>query len=130
MGLRSQKKNKKLFISCFGWPKCSYAIWFSDIIKEVKVLEQKCNKCRNDNKNLAIKFKSNTFLATLNGSLINDEDQTYISCILCDPNLRDVLNITDKLIEGYFDIFPQNQNQRTNVGDTPKCSICEGPVIK
>lgn len=123
MSLRSKKDNKGFFLTCLGRPECNHAIWLADIIKEVKVLEQNCNKCRNDNKSLAIKFKSNTFLAMLNASLINDNDRTYISCILCDPSLRVVLEITDAQLRGTSGGFSGNQNQTTNRAIAPQNTV-------
>lgn len=180
MSLRSKKDNKGFFLTCLGRPECDHAIWLADVIKEVKVLEQNCNKCRNENKSMAIKFKSNNFLAMLNASLINDNDRTYVSCILCDNSLRVILEINDAQMRGTSGGFasqannnrtipPQNavrtntntntrptvpNNMPTNTrpppnrnvpnprpnsnanqsnrdgGDAPKCSTCNGPVIK
>lgn len=181
MSLRSKKDNKGFFLTCLGRPECNHAIWLADVIKEVKVLEQNCNKCQNDNKSLAIKFKSNQLLAMLNASLINDNYRTYISCLLCDQSLRVVLEVNDAQLRGTSSGFAGNQNQATNraippqnnvrpnttntrpnvsnnmptntrpppnrtmpnprpnpnanqsfrnVGDEPKCSRCDGPVIK
>lgn len=100
MSLRAKKENKGFFFSCLGRPECNHAIWLADIIKEIKVLEQDCTKCRNGNKNISIKFKANNFLAMLNTSLINDNDRTYVSCILCDNNLRVILEINDTQLRG------------------------------
>lgn len=178
MSLRSKKDNKGFFLTCLGRPECNHAIWLADVIKEIKVLEQNCTKCRNENKSIAIKFKSNTLLAMLNANNINDNDRTYVSCMLCDSSLRVVLEVNDAQFRGISGGFAGNQGQannraipsqsaaRTNTNavarptvanprppppnrtvpnprpnpnanqsfrdadNAPKCSSCNGPVIK
>lgn len=114
MSLRAKKENKGFFFTCLGRPECNHAIWLADVIKEVNVLEQNCNKCRNDNKSIAIKFKSNNLLAMLNSSLINDNDRTYVSCILCDNSLRVVLEINDAQLRGTTAGYAGAQSQANN----------------
>lgn len=114
MSLRSKKDNKGFFFTCLGRPECNHAIWLADVIKEVNVLEQNCNKCRNDTKSMAIKFKSNNLLAMLNSSLINDNDRTYVSCILCDNSLRVVLEISDAQLRGTTAGYAGGQSQANN----------------
>lgn len=92
MCLRAKKENNGYFFTCMGKPECSHVIWMGDVIKEIKVTNE-CNKCRNGNKKLVIKFKANNLLAMLNVSLINENDRTYESCILCDESLRMILDI-------------------------------------
>lgn len=113
MSLRSKKDNKGFFFTCLGRPECDHAIWLADVIKEVKVLEQNCTKCRNENKSIAFKFKTNNLLAMLNASLINDNDRTYVSCILCDNSLRVVLEINDAQMRGTSAGYASQANNRT-----------------
>lgn len=94
MCLRAKKDNNGFFLTCLGKPECTHVLWLADIIKEIKVSADECNKCRNGNKKLVIKFKTNNILAMLNASLINDNDRTYESCIVCDNSLRVVLDIS------------------------------------
>lgn len=110
MSLRAKKDNNGFFFTCLGRPECNHAIWLPDIIKEIKADDQDCTTCHNGNKKIVIKFKSNNLLAMLNASLINDNDRTYVSCILCDHSLRVVLDINQTRLRG--DQAPQtNQNQ-------------------
>lgn len=95
MCLRSKRDNNGFFFTCLGKPECIHVIWLADVIKEVRVHEHECNKCRAGNKKLVIKFKTNNLLAMLNASAINDNDRTYESCILCDNSLRIVLEINE-----------------------------------
>lgn len=111
MSLRAKKDNKGFFFTCLGRPECDHAMWMADVVKELKVLERNCPKCRNENKTIAIKFKSNNLLAMLNASLINDNDRTYESCILCDHSLRVVLEINDAQIRGTSAGLTVNQGQ-------------------
>lgn len=113
MSLRSKRDNKGFFFTCLGRPECDHAIWLADVIKEVKVLDQNCNKCNNQNKSIAIKFRSNTLLAMLNASLINDNDRTYVSCILCDNSLRVILEINDAQMRGAAGGFASQANNRS-----------------
>lgn len=95
MCLRSKKDNNGFFFTCLGKPECIHVIWLADVIKEVRVHENECNKCRAGNKKLVIKFKSNNMLAMLNAAAINDNDRTYESCVLCDNSLRMILDISE-----------------------------------
>lgn len=114
MSIRAKKDNKGFFLSCLGKPECEHVIWLADVIKEIKALDQNCTKCRNDNKTVAIKFKSNSLLAMLNPSLINDNDRTYASCILCDTSLRVILEINEAQIRGTSASFSGNHSQANN----------------
>lgn len=100
MCLRSKKDNAGFFLTCLGKPECSHVIWLADVIKEITVTPDECNKCRNGNRKLVIKFKSNNMLAMLNASSINDNDATYESCILCDNSLRVILDINASNLRG------------------------------
>lgn len=110
MCLRQKRDNSGFFFTCLGKPECTHVIWLADVIKEIKIHENECPKCRNGNKKLIIKFKSNNLLAMLNASLINDNDRTYESCILCDNSLRVILDINESHLRG-DSISPSNQSQ-------------------
>lgn len=112
MCLRQKRDNNGFFFTCLGKPECTHVIWLADVIKEVKIHDD-CNKCRNGNKKLVIKFKTNNLLAMLNASLINDEDRTYCSCILCDSSLRIILDINAISLRGASN-SPSNQSQTVN----------------
>lgn len=111
MCLRQKRENNGFYLTCLGKPECMHVIWLADVIKEIKVNENQCNKCRNGNKNLVIKFKSNNMLAMLNQSQINDNDRTYESCILCDSSLRVILDINAMSLQG---ASPLSQSQTAN----------------
>lgn len=116
MSLRAKKDNNGFFLTCLGRPECNHAIWFADVIKEIKVHDQDCNKCNNGNKKLLIKFKSNNLLAMLNASLIDDNDRTYASCILCDHSLRVILDINESSLRGDQNTTAtQNQTQTRRI---------------
>lgn len=100
MSLRAKKENNGYFFTCLGRPECNHAIWLADEIKEIKVHDDECNKCRNGNKKVVIKFKSSNLLGMLNASCIDDNDRTYVSCILCDQNLQQVLEINQMSLRG------------------------------
>lgn len=112
MTIRAKKDNNGFFFTCLGRPECSHAIWLADVIKEIKVHEQDCNRCQqNGNKKIAIKFKSNNLLGMLNASLIDDNDRTYVSCLLCDHSLRVVLDVNQTSLRGNAAV---NQNRTFN----------------
>lgn len=117
MSLRAKKENNGFFFTCLGRPECNHAIWLSDVIKEIKVLDQNCNKCQNGNKKISIKFKSVNLLAMLNASLIDDTDRSYTSCILCDHSLRMVLDINQSNLRG--DQTPANNRSQINNRTAP-----------
>lgn len=113
MCLRAKKDNNGYFFTCMGRPECTHAIWLADVIKEIKVTND-CPKCRNGNKKVLIKFKTNNLLAMLNAALINDEDRTYESCILCDASLRVILDINTASIRFDPNAAANRPNQPTN----------------
>lgn len=108
-----KKENNGYFFTCLGRPECNHAIWLADEIKEIKVHEQDCNSCHNGNKKIIIKFKNNNLLGMLNASLIDDNDRTYVSCILCDNNLQQVLEINQSTLRG-DQYTTTNRSQTTN----------------
>lgn len=100
MCLRTKKDNAGFFLTCLGKPQCTHVLWLADVIKEIRMHDADCPKCHNGNKQIVIKFKSNNILAMLNAAMINDEDRTYTSCILCDNSLRTVLDISASSLRG------------------------------
>lgn len=94
MVLRTKKENKGFFLTCLGKPGCDHVIWLADVIKEIKSNETRCTRCSNGSKNVSIRFKSSQYMGLLLFDRIND-DGSYTSCLLCDNNLRQVLDIRD-----------------------------------
>lgn len=93
MCLRSKKDNNGFYLTCMGKPECNNVIWLADVIREIKVSENNCTRCGGTNKKVILKFKSlNSFMHLLNHTYL-DDNNSYTSCILCDPNLRTVLDI-------------------------------------
>ncbi|XP_031624224.1 DNA topoisomerase 3-alpha isoform X2 [Contarinia nasturtii] len=113
MCLRAKKDNNGFFFTCMGKPECTHVIWLADVIKEIKIENNECNKCRNGNKQIVIKFKSNNMLAMLNPSLIDDNDRSYKSCILCDSSLRVILDINPSSLRGEPNPANRSQINRT-----------------
>lgn len=106
MILRSKKDNNGYYLTCLGKPECNHVIWLADVIRDIKIAADQCRQCQAGTKNLTIKFKSSNLLGLLIFNRIDDNGE-YTSCILCDTNLRNVLDIN----EGSF----QRQDQtRTN----------------
>lgn len=94
MILRTKKDNNGFFLTCLGKPGCDHVIWLADIIKEIKSAETRCPPCAGSSKNVLIRFKSSNYLGMLLFDRIND-DGSYTSCLVCDGNLRNVLDIRD-----------------------------------
>lgn len=44
MVLKNRKQGKGKYISCMGYPTCTNAIWFSEAIEDVEVLNETCNQ--------------------------------------------------------------------------------------
>lgn len=87
MMIRRNAERETHSISCLGFPDCKNAIWFGSEVKEVTVTDETCFRCGNA-KRLSFKFKS---IATT--AMFNCFDSTYTTCVLCDRNLREVLDI-------------------------------------
>lgn len=75
------------FITCLGFPDCKSSIWFGEEVKEVRVTDETCTRC-GQAKRLRFKFKS---FAT--NAMFNCLGAEYTSCVVCDRNLREVLDI-------------------------------------
>lgn len=110
MGLSKKKDDAGYFIGCFGYPDCKNIIWLSDMIKDIKVTDLNCATCGPQTKKISLTFKSRRFLAIL-GAI----EETYTSCLVCDSNLRNALNIgDDKVIRSRNNSIDQNQRQNTS----------------
>lgn len=94
MAVRSKKDNGGYYISCLGRPGCNHVIWLTDIAKEISVENEQCQRCRNGAKKVNIKFKRIDALSALNSSCVTDENH-YISCFMCDSNLKRLFDIDD-----------------------------------
>lgn len=87
MILKKKKDGNGFYISCLGFPECKNVIWLSNGIKEVTVTDDDCSKCRRA-KQLFFKFSQ---VATM--AFLNCDFEGYKTCILCDANLRNILDI-------------------------------------
>lgn len=94
MAVRSKKDNAGYYITCMGKPTCNHVIWLNDLIKEIKVLDTDCPKCRGGIKSVKIKFKRMNILSLLTSANVT-EDNYYVSCLRCDSTLKQILDISD-----------------------------------
>lgn len=94
MAVRSKKDNAGYYIACMGKPTCNHIIWLNDLIKEMKVQDTDCPKCRGGTKSVKIKFKRVNILSMLSTPNVTD-DNHYVSCLRCDSTLKTVLNIEE-----------------------------------
>lgn len=94
MAIRSKKDNAGFYVSCMGRPECAHVIWLPDIIKEIRVEDGECRKCRTGANQINIRFKRMNILSALNDSCIN-ENNNYVSCLVCDASLKSLLEIND-----------------------------------
>lgn len=121
MSLRAKRDNNGFYLSCLGKPECNHVIWFTDIIKEIKVDETICPNCRrSESKKLNIKFKRINILALLNDSNVI-ENNNYLSCIVCDSNLRSVLSIEDSSMRrgsGTNNTLINSSNRNENISSS------------
>lgn len=94
MAIRSKKDNAGYYITCMGKPFCNHIIWLNDIIKEMKVQDTDCPKCRDGVKCVKIKFKRMNILSLLSSANVTD-DNHYVSCLRCDSTLKTMLDIEE-----------------------------------
>lgn len=116
MVLRTRKENKGFFMPCLGKPTCDNVIWLADVIKEITPTETPCRRCGNASRIVTIRFKSATYLGLLFGDRIND-DGSYNSCLLCDQNLRNVLDIRDVHTRPAHSTSSNNSNNAAQSND-------------
>lgn len=94
MTVKQKRDNSGAFITCLGFPGCKHAI-FCNEFKELRALEEVCLNCNGNNKKIKIKFHQIANLGLMrenpNYSLV--QGTHYITCLICDSNLRQVLNI-------------------------------------
>jgi DNA topoisomerase III len=89
MVLKSKKENKGFYIGCRGYPDCRNSIWLPNSIIEAQVTDEYCDKCKPKRvKKLKFKFER--------GSVPQHIPLDYITCILCDQELRECLQIQIK----------------------------------
>lgn len=110
IALRTKKDSSEYYLSCLGKPECNHVIWLPNIIKEFRVDQSECQRCGGGTKKVLIRFKTFTVFGMLNDSNIT-EDNNYLSCILCDGNLRGLLDIDDSSIRSPPNNAPQQQRQ-------------------
>lgn len=96
MVLRTKRDSSGFYLNCLGNPECKNIIWLPDLVKEIKVHDSVCTTCRVGNKKVLIKFKQMSVLGLLNGS--NIVDNSYLSCIVCDSQLRSILDINESSV--------------------------------
>lgn len=113
MVLRNKRDNTGFYLNCQGKPNCDNVIFLSDLVKDIKVDASICPSCRANNKKVQIKFKQRNILALLNGSRIED-DNSYLSCFVCDSGLRSVLDIDESSVKKTVNRNPPNSSTSMN----------------
>lgn len=94
MAIRSKKDNAGYYMTCMNKPACNHVIWLTDVIKEIKVQDAECPKCRAGVKTVKIKFKRMNILSMLTTANVTD-DNYYVSCLRCDSILQTILDIDE-----------------------------------
>nr|XP_973578.2 PREDICTED: DNA topoisomerase 3-alpha [Tribolium castaneum] len=85
MTIRNKKNNAGKFISCTGYPDCRNAIWLSQNVETIEVLDESCPQCGPNVKLVKMKFKQNVFVGEPNPNTL---------CIGgCDINVLEALDI-------------------------------------
>ncbi|KAJ3645178.1 hypothetical protein Zmor_022858 [Zophobas morio] len=85
MHLKNRKNDAGKYIGCSGYPGCKNAIWFSQNVESMEVLEDSCQNCGPHVKKLKMKFRQNIFLGEPNPNTL---------CIGgCDLNVLEGLEI-------------------------------------
>jgi DNA topoisomerase III len=92
--VKQKKDNSGGFISCLGYPECRHSIFLNDV-KEITAVDEVCLNCRSTNKKVKLKFNQISMLGFMNENPNYSKiDRNYfISCLVCDENLRRVLKI-------------------------------------
>lgn len=94
MTVKQKRDNTGAFITCLGFPGCKHAIFINEL-KELAAVDEVCQNCRQNNKKIKIKFKQIATLGMMieNANFSRIEGTHFISCLVCDSNMRQVLNI-------------------------------------
>lgn len=89
MVLKTKKENKGFYVGCRGYPDCRNSIWLPNSIIEAQVANEYCDRCKPKRvKKLKFKFER--------GSVPQHIPLEYITCIICDEELRECLQIQIK----------------------------------
>lgn len=107
MTLQNRRQGGGKFISCMGYPTCKNVVWFPEAIKDIEVLNETCTQCTENMRKL--KF-------TLVRNVIPLYGTSYTTCISCDTQFNEMLNIKEDCIKQTGRI---NNTGRNNTRDTP-----------
>lgn len=93
--LRRKKDNNGSFFGCQGYPECRHSIWLERNLREITSLDEKCTNCNKQYHKVKIKFSQNFFFSQVDEvpAYSRIEQGYYITCIYCDPKVREVLDI-------------------------------------
>ena len=130
MIIRQKKDSNEYFISCQGYPECRNAAWLPSDVKELIGLNETCGACGGENKKVKLKFNQISMLGLVNErpAYSRIEATYYITCLICDENLRNLLNIRADTIKVLGNIvgattrpvqLNQANNNRQNGRDPP-----------
>lgn len=126
MLLKQKRDNGDFFISCQGFPLCRNAVWFSNDVKEVSLVDEACGACGGENKKLKFKFSQTSMLGLVNEVPANSriEGTHYITCIVCDDALRRLLAIPVESVKMLGNVVgagtrPVQQNNQPPARDPP-----------
>jgi DNA topoisomerase III len=101
MTIKLKRDNSGSFISCLGYPNCKNAIWLDEHLKELSSLDDKCGNCGGINNKIRMKFKRTSMLGLVNENPAFSyiEEYYYVTCLVCDSKLRELLNISHDLVK-------------------------------
>lgn len=126
MAIRQKKDNAGSYIGCLTYPECNNAVWFSSDVKTITALDEVCGACGGQNKKVKIKFSRISMLGLINETpaFSRIEDTHYITCLICDQTLRDLLTIRADTVKVLGNIVgaatrPIHQNNQQPNGRYP-----------
>lgn len=124
-----KRLNDSYVLTCLGYPDCRNSYWLpNSYIKEISVLPDECLRCGPGYHKVKLRLKSVRFTCTLIQRNIADDGVTYITCIVCDSSLKELLDI--RIERGGTTSRNQTGNQgNASIRATPAATVSRPTAI-
>ncbi|KOC68743.1 DNA topoisomerase 3-alpha [Habropoda laboriosa] len=120
MTLKERKQGAGKYIGCMGYPACTNAIWFPQIIESVEILDEVCSQCPGNVRKLKFKLPRNAF--PIYGT-------SYTTCIGgCDSMFNELLNVKSESIKSQSG--RSDSGYRSMLDGTTSTAVLNPPLIK
>lgn len=113
--LKKKRTGNGYSLSCDSYPNCQNTVWLPEELESIDVLDTKCEKCGNIRNKM--RFKLSTTLMRILGA----SSREYTSCLFCDTNLTNAINLNmEPLTRTYTNIPANNLPNSTRQNNPPR----------